>query len=192
LRELDSMNSPLSSFVNSHSQRHGSGPVASPSKVRSPHRSVIPVKYDPRLSDDQLERLISQSKAHLVTNLLLQDNDSSASYALAPPAVLVDSSRPLTSAGRKLTSRGSLTHSLPPLTPPSAHPTDSYHSRSGPIERADSSDHEDEILIVPTSRSSSRSLGLKHKGATYQAEGDDEEEDVVLNTTASLQVQSKS
>jgi hypothetical protein len=116
-RELNSMNSPLTSFVNSHSQRHHrevtATAAASPSKVKSPHRSVIPLKYDPRLSDDQLERLISQSKSHLVTNLLLENDEQqlgssslSAHDLLLPPSVYVDPSRPLTSAGRKLTSRG--------------------------------------------------------------------------------------
>lgn len=82
--------------------------ISSPTKVKSPHRSVIPVKYDPRLSDDQLERLISQSKSHLVTNLLLENNDRDSSYIYDAPSapVFVDPSRPLTSAGRQLTSRG--------------------------------------------------------------------------------------
>jgi hypothetical protein len=52
------------------------------------------------------------------------------------------------------------------------------------MERGDSPHHEDEILIVPTSRSSTRSAA---KGFTPR----DEDEDVVLSASGSLQVQSK-
>jgi hypothetical protein len=109
------MESPLSSFVNSHSiaavapHRHQS---SSPTQIRSPFRSVIPTKYDPRQSDDQLERLISQSKSHLVSNLLL-DDARDLPTAPAPP-IYVDPSRPLTSAGRKVTSRGEEVQRQPP------------------------------------------------------------------------------
>lgn len=102
VKDLNSMNSPLTSFVNMHSHNRQRNSSSSPTKVISPYKSVIPTRYDPRQSDDQLERLISQSKLNIVPNLLFDGDERVASH----PPPFVDPSRPLTSAGRKLTSRG--------------------------------------------------------------------------------------
>lgn len=77
--------------------------MTSPQKPKSPYKSAIPSKYDPRQSDEQLDQLISQSKSHISRNLLLETNDYD--YFQNTP-VQVDPSRPLTSAGRKVVSKG--------------------------------------------------------------------------------------
>eukprot|EP00602_Paraphysomonas_sp_CaronLab_P012617 CAMPEP_0185042290 /NCGR_PEP_ID=MMETSP1103-20130426/42269_1 /TAXON_ID=36769 /ORGANISM="Paraphysomonas bandaiensis, Strain Caron Lab Isolate" /LENGTH=1362 /DNA_ID=CAMNT_0027582341 /DNA_START=121 /DNA_END=4209 /DNA_ORIENTATION=- len=86
--------SPLTALVNSQEKKLREAVDSDRRWRNNPHS-----KYDPRRSDEQLDRLIAQSGAHIRDNLLLQSGGFGSNHGAH--------SRPLTSAGRKLASRDS-------------------------------------------------------------------------------------
>lgn len=153
--DFDVPNSPLTDLLNSSRrddspQRRAVAPSALDSHKREgPH--VLPHKYDPRQSHQQLEQLIAQSHSHISGSLLMDDDDISGGNGfLMYSGSSSASGRPLTSAGRKLSSGGSGRANESLFTSPS--PGEDRFALNGQDQEGDQ-DEEEEVLIIPSSTS---------------------------------------